>query len=247
MESQPFGIYLQCHKQPVATYKALESARKFYPNCTIILLSDNGYNYSKMACLFNCIYIHDNENLWLTYKEFETGGHIINSHKLLQRTANAFKLCKEDYVMWLEDDVSINGKIIDTFKYDINGYCPNRFLDFQIKELQIKYPFLKNDVVYNFSGHGGSVFHKENIIKYFNNKLIIDDILSNWITYKFPSDLGHDFLFSLTVLLNQGTIGSYQGHADWFYGINNNITVQHQFKELYNKTIPDFIRELIII
>jgi hypothetical protein len=64
--SQPFGAYLQCHKQPLATYKCLESFRNNYPDSTVILLSDNGYDYSEMANFFGCIYIHENENIWLT-------------------------------------------------------------------------------------------------------------------------------------------------------------------------------------
>lgn len=51
-----FGIYFQCYKQPYAIYKALESIRMFYKDCTIILLSDNGYDYSEIAKYFNCTY-----------------------------------------------------------------------------------------------------------------------------------------------------------------------------------------------
>jgi hypothetical protein len=242
--SQPFGVFLQCHKQPYATYSALSSVRKYYPNCTIVLLSDNGYNYQKMANHFNATYIHDTENLWLSWREFESGGHIPNSHKLIHRTAEAFKLCPEEYVMWLEDDVSINGPIMDTFKYDVNGYCPNRFLECQIKKLKVKYPFLKLDITYRFSGHGGSVFHKNNLLKFFENKEALDDVLKNWLYYEFPLVVGHDYLFSLMVLLGGGTIGPYQGHADGFNGIQRHITVQHQYKSLYNIPAPPHVKEL---
>jgi hypothetical protein len=111
--SPPFGVYLQCHKNSYATYKCLESLRSFYPDCTVVLLSDNGYDFSEMAKHFNCIYVHENENLWLTFKDLDSGEHIINSQKLIKRVYDAFKLCKEDYVMWLEDDVIFNDKIRD--------------------------------------------------------------------------------------------------------------------------------------
>jgi hypothetical protein len=97
-----------------------------------------------MAKFFGCIYIHENENIWLVHKNMDDGTHIMNSKKLIQRIEKAFLLIREDYIMWLEDDVSINGKINDTFIYDLNGYSPNQFLDFQIKELQKKYTFLDN-------------------------------------------------------------------------------------------------------
>ena len=63
MQTQEFGAYLQCYKNPYATYKCLESFRTFYPDNTIVLLSDNGYDYTKMAEYFKCIYIHSNENI----------------------------------------------------------------------------------------------------------------------------------------------------------------------------------------
>jgi hypothetical protein len=74
------GAYFQCYKQPYATYKVLESYRKYYPTETIVLLSDNGYNYEKMAKHFNCIYIHDTINTHLIYKQILV--HIISFHHL---------------------------------------------------------------------------------------------------------------------------------------------------------------------
>ena len=52
------GAYLQCYKNPYATFKCLESFRTHYPHGTIVLLSDNGYDYTNMARHFDCIYIH---------------------------------------------------------------------------------------------------------------------------------------------------------------------------------------------
>lgn len=237
--TQSFGAYLQCHKQPYATYKCLESFRNFYPDNIIVLLSDNGYDYTEMAKYFNCIYIHENENVWLTHKNMDDGSHIINSKKLIKRIQYAFSLITEDYIMWLEDDVSINNNIIDTFKYDLNGWSPNHFLDFQIAELQKTYKFLDNEKIYRFNGHGGSVFNKKNFLDYLKNETIIDDILVNWKQYKFPTDLGQDYFFSLIITLNKGTIGEYIGHYDFYNGKNDNIIVQHQYKVWYNIPLPD--------
>ena len=109
------------------------------------------------------------------YKEFETGGHIINSCKLIDRVSKAFKLCKEEYVMWFEDDVSINKPIADIFKYDINGYNPNNVQSFSLPELKKKYNFIDMNKRYSITGHGGSVYHKTNTLKAFENKEIIND------------------------------------------------------------------------
>jgi hypothetical protein len=272
--SQPFGAYLQVYKNQFATYKCLESFRRFYPNSTIVLLSDNGYDYSEMAKFFNCIYIHEYENILLTHKNVDDGSHIINSNKIIERIKSAYQLIKEDYVMWLEDDVSINNKISDTFKYDLNGFSPNRI---PIIELQKKYTFLDNNFIYRFNGHGGSIFHKNNFLKYLENKEIIEDILINWKTYKFPSDLGQDLFFSVIITLNRGNIGTYDGHYDGYIfapfrdaqsmqhpyfaslyycdlsgGVlndeiykDNNIIVQHQYKYWYGHPMPKDLKYLV--
>jgi hypothetical protein len=244
--TQPFGAYLQCHKQPLATYKCLESFRSFYPDSTIVLLSDNGYDYTEMAKYFNCIYIHENENIWLTWWDLNDKGYFMNSYKMIDRMNRILPLIREDYVMWIEDDVSINSKIDDEFRFDLNGFCPNSVSNFwNINELSKKYPFLNINADYRFSGHGGSVFHKNNFITYLKNKDIIDDILENWIIYKFPTSLGQDFFFSMIILLSNGTIGSYKGHYDGFHYKDNNISVQHQYKVWYNHDLPEELCYLI--
>lgn len=244
--TQSFGAYLQCHKQPLATYKCLESFRKFYPTSTVVLLSDNGYDYTEMAKLFNCTYIHEKENLWLTWWDLNDKGYFVNSYKLIQRMNTIFSLIKEEYVMWLEDDVSINSEIKDEFKYDLNGYCPSRVSNFwNINEICNKYRFIEPNKHYVWSGHGGSVFNKNNFINYLKNMDIIDDILNNWIEYKFPSTLGQDFFFSMIIYFNNGTIGSYEGHYDCSNYKNDNIIVQHQYKYWYNIDMPNNIKHLI--
>ena len=83
MKTQEFGAYLQCHKNPYATYKCLESFRKFYPDNTIVLLSDNGYDYTGMSKYFNCIYIHSHENVKFIYDTPNNSGKFENTFKLI--------------------------------------------------------------------------------------------------------------------------------------------------------------------
>lgn len=240
---QKFGIYFQCYKNPYATYKALESARCFYPTCTIILLSDNGYNYSKMADFFNCIYIHSEYNLPFIIDLDDK--YIKNSNNLLKRFYDAFLLIKEDYIMFLEDDVSINKKITDTFKYDLNGYCPNNLSFVNIEKIKEKYKFF-NEKNY-FTGHGGSVFNKNTLLKCLKNQEIIDDILLNWKKYNFPSNICQDFFLSVILIFNNCTIGPYEGHKDFGFYKNDNISVQHQYKLFYNVELPTEIKKLVYI
>ena len=130
------GAFFQCYKNPTATYYALMNFRKAYPDSTVVLLSDSGFIYEKMANHFNAIYIHSSENLGVAFGENKTIKDIRRFSDYLSRLKYALSFIKDDYFMWLEDDVVINNMITDTFKYHINGFCPNHYLDFQLVELK---------------------------------------------------------------------------------------------------------------
>ena len=230
-----FGAYLQCHKQPYATYHCLLSFRTHYPNATVVLLSDNGYDYTEMAKHFRCIYIHgESIPLMVTLEE----DYITKSHTLIERMEKVFPLIKEEYIMWLEDDVRVNDLIQEPFRYDLNGHCPNQFT-WNIDKT--KYPL---HGVYHWSGHGGSVYHKEKLLSYFKNKTVIQDVLVNWKKYNLTCNICHDFFWSLIITLQGGTVGPYKGHADCYYK-NENIRVQHQYKVWYNVPMPKELAHLV--
>jgi hypothetical protein len=244
MKEQTLGAFLQCHKNPYATYKCLESFRKYYPTSTIVLLSDNGYDYTEMAKFFDCIYIHEHENILFIYEFYYE--HMDLSHNtwgLIRRFKTAMSLIKEEYIIWLEDDVSVNQKITDTFRYDLNGFCPNSLNSITIEKMKDKYPFLDANKKYSFTGHGGSVFHVANMLKYFENKEVIENLMSQWKNYHLCSNICQDLFFSIVIHLNQGTIGNYEGHYDCSY-YNPQITVQHQYKMFYKAPLPEELQHL---
>jgi hypothetical protein len=245
-----FGAYYQVYKNPYATYKCLESFRKLYPSNTIVLASDNGYDYNKMAKHFNCIYIHYDENLWLIYEDTEdikkgsNGRQLEWINKLLHRLSNGFKMIKEDYFIWLEDDVSVNNIINDELNCDINGYNPNAYWNSMLIKLNQVYSNIKIDNRYTWSGGGGSIFNKNNILKYMQNTDIINDIGNNWYTYDLTSNIVCDFLLSLITHLNDGTVGPLNNHYDCYY-LETRIDIQHQYKVYYNIEMPIELKYLL--
>jgi hypothetical protein len=200
-----------------------------------------------MAKHFNCIYIHSDENVPLCNKDFSNERYIENVNKIIKRFETAFRLIPEDFVMWLEDDVVINNKITDSFRYDINGFCPNRYNNSMIDGLNQTYDFITRGNLYRWSGHGGSVFNKSNLLRYFENKEIINDTLINWKKYNLTDDICHDFFISLLVNLNKGTIGIYNGHNDGYNGLDVTIDIQHQYKVWYKVPMSDEVGSLVAI
>jgi hypothetical protein len=247
-----FGAFYLVHKNPFATYKCLESFRTFYKNNSIILISDNGYDYTEMAKYFNCTYIHCDENLWLIYEDVEDisrgvdGKQLIWVNKLLNRFIKGFSLIKEDYFIWLEDDIVINKKINDPLLCDINGFNPNSYWPDMINKLKTKYSFMDINKHYTWSGGGGSIFNKNNILRYIQKIDIITDVVNNWRNYNLTSNIVCDFLLSLLTHLNNGTIGPCNEIADGHSNeISYNLAVQHQYKKYYGIEIPDELSYLI--
>jgi len=226
------GAYFQCYKNPKATYYCLENFRRHYPDSTIVLVSDNGYNYTELANYFRCIYIHDtvSSRYIYTIDDVKNGSHIESMNHLINRVKQAFMLCNEEYIMWLEDDVRVNRQITDEFRYDLNGFCPNSIFPHAIQNLSNKYPNLERKN-YVFSGHGGSVYRRTALLESFENKNCVDDLLVNWLQYGF-NEMAQDLLFSTLLILNNKTIGPYNGHGDCS-GEDTHFSVQHQYKKYY--------------
>ena len=252
MTTPLFGAYFQCYKNPFATYKVLESFRKFYPSCSIVLCSDNGYDYTKMAEYFNCIYYHRAKNMWLIYEDCAeidkgaNGNHIPWAKELLQHMKTVFSLVKEDYILWLEDDLGINHMLLDPFSNDINGFNPNKFTEDIKKALSIHYPHIDPFSTYTWSGGGGSIFNKHTMLDCLNNETIINDILIHWRGYNLTSNIVCDYLLSLLVLLNKGTIGPLNGVRDGPRDyIDMSITIQHQYKHYYGHDMPNELSYLV--
>jgi hypothetical protein len=199
-----------------------------------------------MAQHFKCEYIHCFDKATFICTDLDTNIRFQNTHTLIDRIKRAFTLIKEDYVMWLEDDVVVNGRIEDNFKYDLNGFCPNKIHDHFISELKQKFSSIDDTRTYHFTGHGGSVYKKEALIGCFDNDAAIHDLLTNWKTYEFPTTLCQDFLFSLLIIINGGTIGNYEGHGESTYNrIFPEIKVQHQYKKWYGAPMPTELAHLV--
>jgi hypothetical protein len=252
MTTPDFGAFFLVYKNPLATYKCLESFRRFYPNNSIVLISDNGYNYTEMAKHFNCIYMHCDEQLWLIYEDIEdiklgiNGKQLQWVNKLLKRLYSGFSQIKEEYFIWLEDDVVINRKVNDKLLCDINGYNPNVYHNSILQQLNKKYPIIDVNKRYTWSGGGGSIFCKKNIMKYMENTNIISDVVINWTNYQLTSNIVCDFLLSLITNVNGGTIGPCNRVADGYRNeISPHLDVQHQYKRYYGIDLPEELALLV--
>ena len=251
MATPSFGAHFQCYKNPYATYKVLESFRRVYPDSTVVLISDNGYDYTPMAKYFSCIYIHTTSHI--AYILNEAKGNFnqelleSNTIQFIERFKMVAELCPEDYIMWLEDDVKINKKITDTFRYDLNGYCPNKVPAHFLSRMMDDFSILNTITDYRFSGHGGSIFKKSKLLECLNDTTTLNTLNQHWTSYGIR-DWTQDFFISVFITVKGGTVGPYDGHVDCYYDVDNNgqICVQHQYKRYYGVPMPDELKHLYI-
>lgn len=248
------GAYFQCFNNPFATYKALESFRQHYPDAPVLLLSDNGYDYSKMAEHFKCKYIHSNvSSPYIINYENNDEKYRESAHKLVQRFVNAFgdecfNGCK--YIMLLEDDVKVHRKIDERLleqDADLFGNNPNMFdknLIREIKRMDKSYDHLDENGYYRWSGHGGSLYKREAFIKYFKNEKVVKDVVDACVKFRgtyFSTNICQDMMFSLICNVSGGIIKKLFGHDDHFV---SNTIVQHQFKYYYYQPMPKELEHL---
>lgn len=246
------GGFFQCYKNPLATYKTLESFRKHYPTSPIVLLSDNGYNYENMATHFNCIYIHSNESItfWINYENDEQ--YFNQTKKLIQRIIDAFKLLNCEYVLFLEDDVKVHNAIPNELlnkKRELYGNNPNTICKEMMDIFQQTYPFIESRL-YHYSGHGGSFYKRDSCIEIFSNEKIVNDIIKAFTTYRgtlLPTNINQDQVFSLAIILSGGHVEKIIGHIDIDtpYKPQGLCFNQHQFKYYYNKELPPELQHLV--
>ena len=230
------GAFFQCYKNPFATFNVLLNYRKSYPEETIILVSDNGYNYEKMALYFNAIYFHENENC-LTQKDY----NIIEMKIFINRYKRLLPLIKENYFMLLEDDVIVNKPYTEPFNGTINGNCIN-YISKKTFESLLCYNGPCIDRVY--TGHGGSIFNKEEFLKLLNNDEIIDCILNNWKNQFLGPYINGDIFFCILAYVSGYTIHKLSQHKDGMIYLNT-ANVVHQYKIYYNIKLPDKLQYLV--
>ena len=230
------GAYFQCYKEPRATYESLKSFRESYPSATVVLLSDNGFDYTEMAVEFNCKYIHSTENLPVTMAVSRSSDYV----KLMHRISDALTYIPEPYVMLLEDDVNVVRPYTDPFLGTINGNMINPICSPTVFET-IPWSTFKGTSKY--TGHGGSVYNRIELLDALSHVNEIRWLTDNWLTLKLCSQrIDIDIFLSVLVLSLGGTLHYLSQHKDMLSNRigrdgADGVAVIHQFKEFYGKPL----------
>lgn len=111
------GAYIQLFRNDGKGELMLYNFRKHYPESKIYLVSDKGDDFSSVAERYNCSYSYGDINTGVRNNGFTKGELLV----WLKRFYNCFNYCTEDYILYMEDDVYVRGKINIDENYAIAG------------------------------------------------------------------------------------------------------------------------------
>jgi hypothetical protein len=231
-----FGVHYQCYKQKRATYECLADFRRFYPDVPIVLISDNGDDFTDIATYFKCTYIHETTQSGNGITNVLKGD--IKANTWLNRIKRTCELLTTvDYILYLEDDVITRDYISKNPNADIAG--PSNPDDFRWSPQLISW--LKTnrpDVEVNgLNGCGGTIFKRESMIKCFDNMPNFSEIGKHDDRLTWASDVMLTFLF----MYNGFTSRRWLDQSEEPRGKNFGSTAfDHQNKHFYDKKWSPF-------
>ena len=242
------GAYYQCFRQPKAFLCALGAYRRSYPSTTLVVLSDNGLDFSGAVARHGGQWIHD-----ANQSGNDRTNALCSSAKAkmyLTRFFDGAKRMREPYFMLLEDDVHVVGRVsAASLRFDLTG-CNNagaRMWPEIVADLKAR--GVDEAGARYYGGCGGSVFRTA-FFQELPGKIEaaggLDALLDAYGTLnpKYDSDI----LLSYITLRFGGTVGGPPSefgdltNPDWqARAQRGEIKVLHDFKFLYN--IPLTIEE----
>lgn len=203
------GFYYNCYKNRHATENILKQLRSIYPDEPVYLLSDRGDDFSDIAAIYNCHYKHSPIQI--------LGGRIVDGKKhmcftdetcakaYMDEISAAIEYCKTDYIVLMEDDVFIHGKVQHFPQHAGGDTNINRFqvMVHDFEPIRHYYPTIQFDY-WNLGG--GSILHCGTIMECFRNTSFTEIRRFDYLC-KFPFELWHtnDILLNYLLMINGKT------------------------------------------
>jgi hypothetical protein len=149
-----FVVFHQAYKNSKSTEFVIKSFRKFHPNVPYVLWSDNGDDYSHLVEKYNIDYIFSDYRVGLFM--YDGKRQIFNFFDRIKKSCEMYP--DKPYVMYMEDDVLIKGKIkipdgVDFCGWDdIGNNLVHRFGIEKFQEICKKYNVNPNFDYYTTAG-----------------------------------------------------------------------------------------------
>lgn len=228
MTRQTLGAFYQCHKQPRSFLGAVSSFREFYPDSTLYVVNDGGYDYEQYCRSVGAIYSYVPKVSSLGILAFTSQDTAL---AYLKRLWDSFAHIPESHVVLLEDDVRVVRRHRVPFTHSVNGCNHNvRLPDVMVEALRRR--GYTGPLFYGACG--GCVLDRE-----FFAAIPFADVEAVIAETPMP-EFYSDQLTSFLALYFGGTIGDYDDFYETFYPdvvprlVDDRIAFLHQYKYDYN-------------
>lgn len=227
-----FLVHHQCFKNKKATSFAIESLFKHNKDSPYVLWSDAGDDYSELEKKYNLNYFYSPTNVGYRYYDKD------QAFELLDRVRRSCELYPDKpYVLWMEDDVLIKGKIKIPIETEFSGGpdVGNRYLGNAFEYICQKYKLNPNFDYYCTAG--GTIMSSDVFTdKFFILEKFLEEDYEH-IVNNLWSELPHHDIMIMTVHLICGkkySVNPYHAELsrnfDWK---NDHYSIVHGYKDQY--------------
>lgn len=227
-----FLVHHQCFKNKKATEFALKSLKEYNPDVPYVLWSDAGEDYKKFVDNYKIDYFYSGTNVGYRYYDKN------KAYELFDRVRKSCELYPNlPYVMWMEDDVLVKGKIKVPNGVDFCGGpdVGNRYLGNAFEYLCEKYKLTPNFDYYCTAG--GTMMSTEVFTDSFNiiEKFLEEDY--DYIINNLWTELAHHDIMIMTChLICNKKYSVNPQHAELSRSSNwsdNRFAIVHGYKDHY--------------
>lgn len=237
-----FGVFYTCFTEKKAVDYSLEVLKSIYPDVKIYLVSDGGSSFDDLKVKYKNLetkleedtrsfipFLKDESD----YKNSEIQNKIKNSIlRFLERVSNAIDFCNEEYLLIMEPDVLVRGKLTNPENKIFLGSRINSGLSDELK-----YVLSNTDdaIVINNWGATPAIFRCDEFKKA-HKKLLSDENLLNSICLSENRLANYDILLAVLFALigveesfNPEIVECFR-NPNWE---NSNHPLVHQFRAKY--------------
>ena len=236
--AQALGAYYQCHRQPASFLAALRSFRAWYPDASLVVVSDGGEDFSAAAARFGADYrreAHAGETV--------EGALVYTSLApivaYVRRLWSAFDRIAEPYVLVLEDDVRVLARHTLPFEHEISG-CNTRMPCTQFRQAAAA---RGHDAARSFMGGcGGTVLRRA-----FFQAIPIAEVERALLWFAASRTVASDQALTFVTVCFGGVVGPYeQFWEEWYLPPRRpDVAFLHKFKGDYDRPVADDDRALV--
>lgn len=239
--SNSIGIFYSCYKEKRAVDNSIKELRKYYPDSPIYLVSDGGLDFTYLTKKYKNIKVSLEEDTMsdtfkITDVNFRDQVHQksikICVKSLLRRLQSAIEFCNTDYILMMDPDALVRGKLTIPDDVKLLGSKINRGFPEGIKNILSS---IDGAIVIDSWGATPAIFESKSFVRAISK--LTDNLLDRF-TNEFYAIYAHDVLLPLLFALigeeEQYNPDITECNRDHSWKTNNKPLV-HQYKERYMK------------